>query len=233
MTMQMQTKPTTYLFVHLGMATETKSAKTPARVGLQELVAAVCEELKQGHEKVDFVRLQRLMASYDSRLLEWKRYALFDEDKKYTRNLVATDGKTFTLLLLCWNPSKGSPVHDHSGSQCLLRVIAGQLREVLYAPVSKIDSLDRPLVVRESHLIASPSVTLMNDAIGLHKVENPTDQPAVTLHLYIPPYSECHCFLDETNKACTSSVTFHSVNGKLVNPTPGHSWLSDKLNRAR
>lgn len=44
---------------------------------------------------------------------EWREYALFDCMKNYTRNLIATDDETFTLLLLCWNPDKGSPIHDH------------------------------------------------------------------------------------------------------------------------
>ncbi len=35
---------------------------------------------------------------------EWAPFAFWDPEKLYTRNLVATDGKTFTLLLLCWNP---------------------------------------------------------------------------------------------------------------------------------
>ena len=37
---------------------------------------------------------------------EWEPFAFWDPEKLYTRNLVATDGKTFTLLLLCWNPGK-------------------------------------------------------------------------------------------------------------------------------
>ena len=44
---------------------------------------------------------------------EWKKYALFDSQKNYTRNLIATDDETFTLLLLCWNADKESPIHDH------------------------------------------------------------------------------------------------------------------------
>ena len=44
---------------------------------------------------------------------EWRKYALFDSSKHYTRNLIATDDETFTLLLLCWNPGKESPIHDH------------------------------------------------------------------------------------------------------------------------
>jgi hypothetical protein len=42
-----------------------------------------------------------------------KKYALFDDRKNYTRNLIATDDETFTLLLLCWNADKESPIHDH------------------------------------------------------------------------------------------------------------------------
>ena len=38
---------------------------------------------------------------------------MFDASKNYTRNLIATDDETFTLMLLCWNADKESPIHDH------------------------------------------------------------------------------------------------------------------------
>mmetsp|Transcript_21514 Transcript_21514/g.30767 ORF Transcript_21514/g.30767 Transcript_21514/m.30767 type:complete len:148 (-) Transcript_21514:387-830(-) len=44
---------------------------------------------------------------------EWRKYAFFDGKKNYTRNLIATDDETFTLLLLCWNAGRESPIHDH------------------------------------------------------------------------------------------------------------------------
>ena len=53
------------------------------------------------------------------------------------------------------------------------------------------------------------------DAIGLHKVENPAEKPACTLHCYIPPYQSCRCFMEETAKACVTNISFHSVDGKL------------------
>jgi len=52
--------------------------------------------------------------------------------KKYTRNLIATDERNFALMLLCWNPQRGSPIHSHAGSECLLRVLRGQLLESSY-----------------------------------------------------------------------------------------------------
>ncbi len=54
----------------------------------------------------DMTRVQRLMERYDASKGEWKRYAFWDCKTNYTRNLIATDQKTFTLMQLCWNPSK-------------------------------------------------------------------------------------------------------------------------------
>lgn len=62
----------------------------------------------------------------------WRRYALFDSTRHYTRNLIATDNKTFTLLLLCWNPGRESPIHDHPCDGCWLKVLEGSVRECRY-----------------------------------------------------------------------------------------------------
>src|SRR5205823_2935085 len=80
----------------------------------------------------DLQHIYELMCAYDVSANEWKRYELWDETKKYTRNLIATDDATFTLMLLCWNPQLGSPVHNHAGSECFMRVVEGAVEEVQY-----------------------------------------------------------------------------------------------------
>lgn len=60
------------------------------------------------------------------------RFAHVDPSKNYTRNLVATDDKHYTLLLLCWNPGKESPVHDHPCDGCWMDVIQGSIQECRY-----------------------------------------------------------------------------------------------------
>ena len=62
----------------------------------------------------------------------WQKYAIFDDEKPYTRNLISTDGETYTLLLLCWNPQKESPIHDHPCDGCWLQVVQGGIREDRY-----------------------------------------------------------------------------------------------------
>mmetsp|Transcript_33142 Transcript_33142/g.38595 ORF Transcript_33142/g.38595 Transcript_33142/m.38595 type:complete len:189 (-) Transcript_33142:131-697(-) len=63
---------------------------------------------------------------------ELEPFALIEPNKNYTRNLIATDDETFTLLLLCWNPGKYSPVHDHPCNGCWMRVCQGVVNEVRY-----------------------------------------------------------------------------------------------------
>lgn len=74
---------------------------------------------------------------------ELKDYALSDSCKNYTRNLVATDNETYTLLLLCWNPGKQSPIHDHPCDGCWVRVVEGSVKETQY----KTNEVDNSLSV--------------------------------------------------------------------------------------
>lgn len=59
-------------------------------------------------------------------------YIYFDGTKPYTRNIV-TVNEHYALIVMCWSPGRSSPVHDHAGSGCWLRVLSGELTESLYS----------------------------------------------------------------------------------------------------
>lgn len=60
-------------------------------------------------------------------------------------------------------------------------------------------------------------VCYINDALGLHRMENPSHMDsAVSLHLYCPPFDSCRVFDARTGKPSEVKVTFWSVNGKKV-----------------
>ena len=44
-------------------------------------------------------------------LQQLEHYLNFDPALPYTRNLISGDDKNYTLLLLCWSPSKESKIH--------------------------------------------------------------------------------------------------------------------------
>ena len=51
---------------------------------------------------------------------------------RYTRNLVDAGNGKFNLMVLCWNTSQGSAIHDHANSHCFMKILDGQSQEELF-----------------------------------------------------------------------------------------------------
>jgi len=162
--------------------------------------------------------LHSLLSAYSGVTGEWKRFAFWDDHRKYTRNLIATDHHNFTLMLLCWNPLIASPIHNHSGSECFMKVLEGEIVETRYKPQEEkvMDGSHMcPLRVLCRRCISPGEIAFINDTVGLHKVDSLSSH-AVTLHLYIPPYEQCQCYEEETGRKQQGYVTFYSENGLLL-----------------
>ena len=56
-------------------------------------------------------------------------------DQHYTRNLVRSS-PWYYALVLCWKNGQRSPIHDHHGSTCGVRVLRGTLTEKRPAPMA-------------------------------------------------------------------------------------------------
>lgn len=197
---------------------DNKETKIPSSLSLPQLLTCIIEEVsgKKDIKDVNIEKLQTIMKNYDASLGEWKRFAMWNKEKLYTRNLIATDNEKFTLMLLCWNAASWSPIHDHAGTECVFRVIQGEIQEKLYEyPEEDAEELK----YLETISVKAGETTWINDDTAIHAVGNPTSDLGVTLHCYIPPYDKCRCFLDETSaKSIIGSVTFDSEHGELTNP---------------
>lgn len=66
--------------------------------------------------------LINLMRRYVSKESEWSKYAFVDTTRNYTRNFVDHGNGKANLLVLVWNPGKGSLIHDHADSHCIMKV---------------------------------------------------------------------------------------------------------------
>jgi len=187
------------------------------RVHLRELVPALHKRLSKGdyHEKTIMNELQSLLERYDEKFGDWKRFALAEEDPtKYSRNLIARNSH-FTLMLLCWPPNSGSPIHNHGGSECWLRVVQGTLEERLYEKPEEKSPLVRKAVTKHT----SPGVCFINDGMGLHAVANPSKtEMAVSLHCYVPGFDVCTGYVDEecSDKKKQCPMKFTSIDGVRV-----------------
>lgn len=136
-------------------------------------------------ERCDFLSLRDELFSSGI----WKR-------REYTRSMLMT-GKGFNVMLLCWAPGCSSPVHGHScveslaRSNCFMFVLEGTLAETVY-PESAIipgsKSVDARAGRTRHH--KAGEIAYINDSLGLHKVGNPFDARAVSVHVYAPGWSQ-------------------------------------------
>jgi cysteine dioxygenase len=104
-------------------------------------------------------------------------------DSTYSRNLIARN-EHFEILCLCWKSGQKSTIHDHVGSNCAVKVIKGVCRETYYNKVSENTAKNSGKEAR--YLVGQ--VTSSGPGT-FHRLDNPTDECLITLHVYSPPLS--------------------------------------------
>lgn len=137
--------------------------------------------LESLRERASLADLKRVVAELDvdaGDVVEFIRFS----DRAYTRNLVR-GGEWYHVLVLCWKNGQRSPIHDHAGSTCAVRVLRGTLTETLFefAPhrhVKAVFSRD-----------FGPGSVLGSQDEDMHQVSNLQEGTLdlVTLHVYSPP----------------------------------------------
>ncbi|KAH8894120.1 cysteine dioxygenase [Thozetella sp. PMI_491] len=170
-------------------------------------------------DDVDIAELTRLMEEYTTTEAEWSRYAMGDESRGYTRNLVDEGNGKSNLLVLVWSPGKGSPIHDHGNAHCLMKILKGNLTETRYAFPGESGS-GGPMRVISEKTYKEDRVAYMADELGVHRVWNRGSDFAVSLHLYTPPNvarGGCHIFDANTGKKShVSKCGYYSAYGQRV-----------------
>jgi len=195
---------------------EYNERKVPQINSLDQLVEELRKIFAENDVDVDFV--QDVMSAYKSDPKEWRQFAHFDRHR-YTRNLVDNGNGKYNLMLIAWSEGQGTGIHDHANAHCFMKVLAGSLTEIRFEwpeaePSEKDDDVREMKVAGENDLGVN-EVTYINDTLGLHRMENRSHaQPAVSLHLYVPPFESCRTFDQRTGHSSRCQVTFHSKLGK-------------------
>ncbi len=133
----------------------------PERVPLDELVS----------------RLKRLTIGLE----DVRRFVQFSPDR-YRRNLMHT-GPGYHAMILCWRSGQRSPIHDHRGASCGVRVLAGVATETIFERTAA------------GHIYATQSREYPVGTVcgsfdhDIHQMSNlqAAGSDLVTLHVYSPP----------------------------------------------
>jgi cysteine dioxygenase len=91
----------------------------------------------------------------------------------------------YQVLVLCWRSEQRSPIHDHCGSNCVVRVIEGRATETRFARTA----CGRLVPVWSHEHIEGAVAASCGEEI--HQMGNfePSGHDLITLHLYSPPPS--------------------------------------------
>lgn len=148
-------------------------------------------------EYIDQVPLNVLkvyLNSLNMTLDDVKGYVCFSKDS-YRRNLLH-EGPAYQALIICWRNGQRSPIHDHKGSSCGMRILQGVAAETLFAIAP--NELVYPT---NSEWLYEGEVTGSEDD-DMHQISNlqDEDRDLVTLHIYSPPLLHMNCYSIESNE---------------------------------
>jgi cysteine dioxygenase len=138
-------------------------------------------ELDGYRERVPLDLLVDRIGRVDIPLDEIRPYMQFGT-KTYRRNLMHA-GPGYHALILCWRAGQRSPIHDHRGSSCAVRVLMGTAVETRFERTP-----DGYVYATGSRELHEGEVCGSQDE-DMHQMSNlqAAGCDLVTLHVYSPP----------------------------------------------
>lgn len=147
----------------------------------QRTVAEFLAELDEYDHRVPLDQLTARMEELDITLDDVNPFVHFGRET-YKRNLMHV-GRGYQALVLCWRSGQRSPIHDHHGSSCGVRVIRGTATETFFGRTA-----EGYVYAASTRQLAEGSVCGSQDS-DIHQMSNlqPPGQDLITLHVYSPP----------------------------------------------
>jgi cysteine dioxygenase len=148
---------------------------------------AALEELDRFPGRIPLAQLAAWLRRVDVTLDQVRPFLRFDPGH-YVRNLIYA-GPSYQALVLCWQSGQRSPIHDHHGSSCGVKVIEGVATETLFSR-----GPNGMLYAASSRHLAVGQVCASQDD-DVHQMSNL--QPGaelITLHIYSPPLLCMHMY---------------------------------------
>ena len=100
--------------------------------------------------------------------------------------------KTYSIMLMVWQPGQGTAIHDHAGKWCVECVVRGEIEIISF---DHTEDGDTHRFAETDRLTAhTGEVGILIPPNEYHLIRNVTDRPAATVHVYEGEMLWCHRF---------------------------------------
>lgn len=150
-------------------------------------LASLVQEISLLGLSSKLTELSRIVRKSNLKIQHVEDYVKFMTNNYHREPVIRTD--EFDVLVLSWLPGQVSPIHNHRGSACCVKVLQGTAIETVYMPDSNGRFTTRSWVRVEGAVLAG------EDA-DVHVVANRSDAGIglVTLHVYRPALTQMELF---------------------------------------
>jgi uncharacterized NAD(P)/FAD-binding protein YdhS len=154
---------------------------------------------------------------------ELAKFITFDEQSY--RRMILYESPHFQALVLCWRSGQRSPIHDHHGSSCVVKILRGSATETRFhrSPCGL-------LVPADSREIAENTLTTC-DGRCIHQMANlaPPGHDLVSLHVYSPTPSGWRSYrLEETTLSENDRLIHQPARTVRFDPGSSTGWAPCK-----
>jgi len=156
---------------------------------LQQLIKKINKQI-QNKGIINVLELKPLFNAYSGK--DWKKHLKLNNNKP--ENKVLFQNEQIKLVLIYWDCFKKSKKHGHPEGGGLMKLLAGNLIETRFDP-------ENTNTVIGKHHYSAENIAYIHDRVAYHVVENPSNEPAVSLHVYSPGIYSSMVIEDKATKA--------------------------------
>jgi predicted metal-dependent enzyme (double-stranded beta helix superfamily) len=114
---------------------------------------------------------------------------------RYARRLLHRDpAGRYSAVVMVWDRSQGTPLHDHAGMWCVECVYRGRIRVTSFDLESDPETERLQFTPETVVLAGKGEAGHLIPPFEYHMIENPDETPAITIHVYGGEMTHCNAF---------------------------------------
>jgi predicted metal-dependent enzyme (double-stranded beta helix superfamily) len=105
--------------------------------------------------------------------------------ERYARRLLHRDpAGRYTVVVMVWGRGQATPIHDHAGIWCVECVYRGKIQVTSYNILGNCEAPTFNFATEKVVRAGVGEAGALIPPFEYHMIENPTSEPAITLHVY-------------------------------------------------